>query len=112
MSDTPPPARPARFLTPAVVALSLPAVGAALAHGVFGTLEHHPAGLPGFVEACLYWTMVSAGMLSAPCTAGALVGAVVGSFLSGVPRRAKVAMWALVALSLLGFVYLTRSFRP
>jgi hypothetical protein len=103
--------RQARYLVIAGVVLGLPAVIAALSHSLFRLLDRHNLKLPELLEDGLYWMMVSTGTLSF-LTVGALIVAIVGSFLPGVAARAKIMMWIVVVLSMAAFVYLTLFFIP
>ena len=88
-----------------VFALGLPSVAFVVCHVLLERLKDQ---MPEWLGLVLAWIMVASGMLGALTTAGALVLAVVASFLRTVPTNAKVLMWTFVAISLLALVYLAQ----
>jgi hypothetical protein len=88
-----------------VLALGLPSVVFVVCHVILERLKDQ---MPEWLGLVLAWTMVTSGMLGALTTAGALVVAVVTSFLRTVPTSAKALMWTFVAISLLALVYLVQ----
>jgi hypothetical protein len=99
------PHRLARLLVLAVVVLGLPAVTFVLSHLI---LEQFRIHLPEWLDLVLVWTLVVTGMLGAFTTVGAVLVAIVASFLASVSAKGKVLMWTVVAVSLLAVVYLAR----
>jgi hypothetical protein len=90
-------------LTITAFILSLPSLVFVFLHILFGSAE-----LPSFLDFVVSWTLVLTGMFSGFTTLTACVIAVVASFLKDVSGKAKIAVWAMVSLSLLAFVYVTR----
>ena len=88
-----------------VLALGLPSVAFVVCHVILTRLKDQ---IPEWLGLVLAWTMVTSGMLGALTTAGALVVAVVASFLRSVPISAKALIWTFVAISLLALVYLAQ----
>lgn len=95
-----------------VLVLSLPAVVSALLHLLFSAFIPYEPGDPGLLRGLLYWVCVGSGMLGIFFTPGALLVALVGTWRSTVPARARVAMWSSVVPSLLALVYLILYLRP
>jgi hypothetical protein len=105
MADAVQQPRRARALVLKVLALGLPSVAFVVCHVILERLKDE---MPEWLDLRLAWTMVTSGMLGALTTAGALVVAVVASFLRSVPTSAKALIWTFVAISLLALVYLAQ----
>jgi len=89
----------------AVLALGLPSVAFVLSHVLLVRLKDQ---LPEWLGLVLAWTLVFTSMFGTFTTAGAVLVAIVGSFLSGVSGKSKALMWVFAAVSVLAFLYLAQ----
>src|SRR6266536_2985562 len=85
-----------------VLLLSLPSLIFVILYALYA-----PGTLPELLDSVVAWAITLTGMGGAVLTLAACVVSVAATLQRNVPRKAKVAMWLLVSLSLLACLYLS-----
>jgi hypothetical protein len=89
----------------AVLALGLPSVVFVLSHVLLTALKEQ---LPESLGLVLAWSLVLTSMIGTLTTAGAVLVAIIGSFLSRVSAKSKGLMWIIAIISVAAFLYLAQ----